>query len=141
MKRWGAAAFVAFVGSIVLANWLIRHYGFVPVGFGLTAPAGTYAAGLVFVARDGDQLAACDVLFIGGDTEWKLTTGLQIAALARQAGKATHMGRVNSQDRYRLACAHLIDSADGTFLAFGPDKNIRRVARWYDAGAQLEMAT
>lgn len=43
---------LVFTGSIVLANWLTTHYGFVPVGFGLTATAGTYAAGLALVSRD-----------------------------------------------------------------------------------------
>ena len=47
---------VAYAGLIVLANWLIHRYGFVPVGFGLVAPAGTYAAGAVFVARDAVQI-------------------------------------------------------------------------------------
>lgn len=53
----GASALVAYVALIVLANWLIGHYGFIPVGFGLLAPAGTYAAGAVFVARDVVQVA------------------------------------------------------------------------------------
>lgn len=43
---------VAFVGCVVVANWLTNRYGFVPVGFGLTATAGTYAAGLTFGVRD-----------------------------------------------------------------------------------------
>jgi hypothetical protein len=37
---------------IVAANWLTARYGFVPVGFGLAATAGTYAAGLAFVFRN-----------------------------------------------------------------------------------------
>jgi queuosine precursor transporter len=61
------AALVVYVGSIVGANWLIRHVGpvvlpdgahLVPVGFGLLAPAGVYAAGATFVARDIVQRAA-----------------------------------------------------------------------------------
>ncbi|HET7322469.1 MAG TPA: VUT family protein [Longimicrobiaceae bacterium] len=52
---------LAYGGSIVLANWLIAHVGTVtlpdgmhlaPVGFGLLAPSGAYAAGFTFVARD-----------------------------------------------------------------------------------------
>lgn len=46
--------------SIVLANWMILHVGIetpggthlLPVGFGLMAPSGTYAAALVLVLRD-----------------------------------------------------------------------------------------
>lgn len=48
----GAAAAVGFVASIVAANWLTVHYGFVPVGFGFMATAGTYAAGLTLCLRD-----------------------------------------------------------------------------------------
>lgn len=44
-----------YIGSIFLANWLIVHVGIVPVGFGLSAPAGVYAAGLAFTFRDLTQ--------------------------------------------------------------------------------------
>jgi uncharacterized PurR-regulated membrane protein YhhQ (DUF165 family) len=45
-------AFIAFLSTIVVANWLISHYGPVSVGFGLMAPAGVFAAGLAFTFRD-----------------------------------------------------------------------------------------
>lgn len=57
----GVVALVIYGISIYLANWLIRSVGTVvlpdgshllPVGFGLYAPSGTYAAGITFVARD-----------------------------------------------------------------------------------------
>jgi len=48
-------AAVVYVASVVLANWLTTRYGFVPVGFGLTATAGTYAAGLTLALRDVAQ--------------------------------------------------------------------------------------
>lgn len=51
----GALAAGGYVGSIVLANWLIRRYGFVQVGFGLSAPAGVYAAGAALTLRDVTQ--------------------------------------------------------------------------------------
>ena len=47
-----AAAVTIYVGAILLANVLTAHYGLVPVGFGLVATAGTYAAGLALLARD-----------------------------------------------------------------------------------------
>lgn len=50
--RIGAAAAAGFLGCIVLANALTAHYGLVAVGFGLTATAGTYAAGATFILRD-----------------------------------------------------------------------------------------
>jgi hypothetical protein len=40
------------------------------------------------------------------------------------------MGRVNSERRYRYAYAIGCDTADGTFLTFGPDTNIRRLRAW-----------
>jgi queuosine precursor transporter len=50
--KTGLAAAAAFVGTILLANWLIVTFGLVPVGFGLLAPAGVFAAGLAFTLRD-----------------------------------------------------------------------------------------
>jgi hypothetical protein len=46
------AAVVAFLTLVVAANMLTAQYGLVPVGLGLTATAGTWAAGLVLLARD-----------------------------------------------------------------------------------------
>lgn len=51
----GAAAFVLYMSCIPMANWLISDFGVVPVGFGLMAPAGVYAAGIAFGARDAIQ--------------------------------------------------------------------------------------
>ena len=47
--------FFSYLFTIYLANLLIIYIGFVSVGFGLTAPAGVYAAGLAFSLRDGLQ--------------------------------------------------------------------------------------
>jgi uncharacterized PurR-regulated membrane protein YhhQ (DUF165 family) len=48
----------AFLGCILAANYVTSRYGMVPVGFGLTATAGTYFAGLSFVLRDSLHDAA-----------------------------------------------------------------------------------
>lgn len=53
----GTAATV-FIGSIVAANWLTTNYGFIPVGFGFTAAAGTFAAGAALAVRNVVQHAA-----------------------------------------------------------------------------------
>ena len=45
-------SFVALVGTVVGANWALERYGIVNIGFGLTAPAGVYFAGLAFWLRD-----------------------------------------------------------------------------------------
>jgi uncharacterized PurR-regulated membrane protein YhhQ (DUF165 family) len=63
--RLGVAAAIGYVASIVAANWMIQHLGtspapgaarVVPVGFGLTAPAGVYAAGIALTLRDIVQI-------------------------------------------------------------------------------------
>lgn len=72
-----------------------------------------------------------DALFLGGDTAWKL--GAEARALvdeARRRGKWVHMGRVNSWERLRYARQIGCDSVDGTYLAFGPDKNLPKLLRW-----------
>lgn len=48
----GLATFAAYAGTVVAANWAIAHYGIVPVGFGLVAPAAVWFAGLAFTLRD-----------------------------------------------------------------------------------------
>ena len=56
MRDWKAGVYLTgFILSAVGANWLTTEYGFVPVGFGLMVTAGTYAAGLALVLRDGIQ--------------------------------------------------------------------------------------
>ena len=93
-----------------------------------------YPAALV--AQDGLEALpvpwdAFDALFVGGSTEWKL--GRHARHLVREArarGKWVHMGRVNSARRYRYADHIGCDSADGTFLTFGPDVNLPRLLSW-----------
>lgn len=72
-----------------------------------------------------------DVLFIGGSTEWKLgAAARELVAEAKARGKWVHMGRVNSERRYRYALQIGCDSVDGTFLTFGPDTNMPRLLSW-----------
>lgn len=47
-----AVAAVAYLATIVGANWAVSTFGVVPVGFGLVAPAAVYVAGLAFTLRD-----------------------------------------------------------------------------------------
>lgn len=53
-------------------------------------------------------------IFVGGDTQWKLTTMEQWARLAHAGGAICHVGRVNSARRIRLCAAAGIDSFDGS---------------------------
>jgi hypothetical protein len=72
-----------------------------------------------------------DCLFIGGTTEWKLSNhATRLIREANQRGKWTHVGRVNSLKRLRLVQWQGAKSADGTFIAFGPDINIPKLHWW-----------
>jgi len=55
-RAWPAVrailAAAVFAAAVTAANWLTSRYGFIPVGLGLSATAGTYAAGLCLLARD-----------------------------------------------------------------------------------------
>ena len=51
-------------------------------------------------------------------------------AEAKAHGKWVHMGRVNSLKRLQYAAAIGCDSADGTYLTFGPAKNLPRLLGW-----------
>lgn len=91
---------------------------------------------VAFAAQDGCELlglpwADIDVLFIAGSTEWKIGPAAEeLAREARARGKAVHIGRVNSRRRLRIAARFGCDTADGTYLAFGPDVNLSRLAGW-----------
>lgn len=54
-----------FLAAIIAANWATSTLGMVPVGFGLSATAGTYLAGLTFVLRDTLQDLLGKVAVIG----------------------------------------------------------------------------
>lgn len=91
-----------------------------------------------FAAQDGcDELGIpwddFDVLFLAGSTEWKEgPVACRLAGEAKAHGKGVHMGRVNSKRRLRIAEDHGCDSADGTYLAFGPDTNLPTLLGWLD---------
>lgn len=67
--------------------------------------------------------------------EWKV--GDMAAAITAEANRRevwVHMGRVNSEARLRRAIEMGCDSADGTYLAFGPDINLIRLLGWLYPG-------
>lgn len=70
-------------------------------------------------------------LFIGGTTEWKLSTHAeQLITDAKQRGLWVHVGRVNSYKRIRWAHEAGADSCDGTSLVFAPDRKLPMVLTW-----------
>lgn len=75
-----------------------------------------------------------DAVFVGGPDDWHRGDAvLAIVAEARRRGLWAHRGRVNSLRRLRDSQARGFHSADGTFAAFGPDRNIPRIASWLSA--------
>lgn len=92
-----------------------------------------------FVAQNGCTVDTvpwdeCGAVFLGGDTAYKIgEDARRIVAEANRRGIWAHMGRVNSLKRLRIAVDFGCDSADGTFLAFGPDANTPRLVGWLDA--------
>ena len=87
--------------------------------------------GLESFAPAWDEPERWDVLFVGGDDEWKL--GQDAADCMEEAlrlGKWVHVGRVNSWKRTKLMIERGADSVDGTFLGFGPKTNGPRLEGW-----------
>lgn len=78
---------------------------------------------IALVAQDGQEdlpvpWTRIDAVFIGGSTEWKC--GPHAAAIIRAAqalGKHTHVGRVNTPDRFELFWDLGVDSIDGTGIS------------------------
>ncbi|MGN6561771.1 MAG: hypothetical protein ACTHMU_03845 [Thermomicrobiales bacterium] len=95
-----------------------------------------YRAALV--AQDGFDASAVDwsafdCLFVGGTDTYKLSEAAYGAVHeAKQRGKWCHMGRVNSLRRLRAAAISGYDSADGTFIKFGPDRRLPELLGWLD---------
>lgn len=90
-----------------------------------------------FVAQDGCTPATipedADALFVGGSTRFKLSTEARACVTyAIAEGMWTHMGRVNSRHRLLLAAGWGCDSVDGTYAAFGPDRNFPRILSWVE---------
>ena len=75
--------------------------------------------------------------------EWKLgSAAAAVTYEARRRGVWAHMGRVNSLRRLKNAAAMGCNSADGTFLAFGPGKNLPQLLGWLnEIGRQLPWGT
>jgi hypothetical protein len=91
---------------------------------------------VALVAQDGMTEAdvpwsQIDWLFVGGNTEWKLSVDCAaLIAAAVQRGVKVHVGRVNSRKRYWKFAELGASTADGTFISFGPDANLPKVLAW-----------
>lgn len=82
--------------AVVAANWLTDRYGLVWVAPGLTATAGTYAAGAALLARDFVQSYTSRVwvivcIVIGASLSWALTDNPRLAAASGLAFLAAEL--------------------------------------------------
>ena len=50
--KWKPLLWMLFVATVLGANWSISQFGIVSIGFGTSAPAGVYFAGIAFTLRD-----------------------------------------------------------------------------------------
>ncbi len=85
-----------------------------------------------------EQCHECD----GYVVEWKTSAAAaRLCDVAHEKGVPIHMGRVNSRERLEDAARFGCATVDGTFLSFGPDKNLARLARWYSEAVLWDRAT
>jgi len=91
---------------------------------------------VALVTQDGMTPAtvpwdAVDWIFVGGSDSHKLGPEAKALIVAAHAhGKRIHVGRVNSGQRFAAFSALGCDTADGTFIGFGPDENLPKVLSW-----------
>lgn len=89
---------------------------------------------LAYVAQDGSEALPfpdeAQWIFIGGSTEWKLSAAADDVVKRAQRDKLwVHVGRVNSQKRWRHFQFLDVDSMDGT----GPCREPDNFKRLFDA--------
>ena len=89
-----------------------------------------------FAAQDGCDHGPIpwdefDVLFLAGSTEWKVgPVAHRLTQEARDRGETGAHGPGQFAGRLRVAEMFGCHSADGTYLAFGPDINLGRLLGW-----------
>jgi queuosine precursor transporter len=124
---------LAYIATIFGANLLITHVGFVPVGFGLVAPAGVYCAGLAFTFRDLTQDTLGRAWTIGAIVVGAGLSALLSPQLALASGTAFLLSELADlvvytplRERHWLAAVAvsntvglLVDSVLFLLLAFG----------------------
>lgn len=84
----GLLALTAYAAAIVAANWLTARHGLIPVGFGLTATAGTYCAGAALMLRNTVQDTLGRAFVIAAILAGAALSALTSPALALASGVA-----------------------------------------------------
>lgn len=92
---------------------------------------------LAMAVQDGmtpnDVPAEAEVIFIGGNTEWKWRS----LPMWAQTGRRIHVGRVNEVERLHICERWRVESVDGTGWMRGTDAG--RQARQLDAWLEGQM--
>lgn len=132
-RRWAQTCLFAVAPDVVgdpIAT-LARSRPYLPMIRELGFPA-------AFVTQDGctaDRVPwdACDWIFVGGSTPWKLSEqSWRLCEEAAQRGKSVHVGRVNTISRLRACRVSLVRSVDGTKIRYSPTTEMIRISRWLD---------
>lgn len=126
---------IGFIATVYGANWSLVEFGIVSIGFGLTAPAGVYFAGLAFSLRDmlhenGGRWWILSAILAGAVLSAMLSDAAQIAVAS---GTAFMLSEISDWLVYTplrrkgwtiaVMCSNfvglIIDSAVFLWLAFG----------------------
>ena len=124
--------FIAFVLTVWAANWALDTYGFVSVGFGLTAPAGVYFAGLAFSLRDWlheltNPRWVITAIITGGALSWFIEPNFAVASatafLFSEAADYAVYTPLRTRSKYAAIAASntigaIVDSTIFLWLAF-----------------------
>ena len=83
---------------------------------------------------------AYDALFIGGTTAWKMSEGSEYCIKkAQRDNKWIHVGRVNSDKRYKYFQLLGVNSVDGTYVIYSPKRNLNDLDRWTSQSPLFQM--
>ena len=134
--RWATAAFAVYAAAIIGSNYLIVHVGIpagpgthlTPVGFGLLAPRGVWAAAVSFPARDvvqrtGGRWLGIAAILIGAAVSWKVSD----PHIAMASGPDLPVLGVGGLRGLHAAAAPLVRARSHRLRMRGPGRGLGRV--------------
>jgi hypothetical protein len=127
--------FIGFIATVIGANWSLATFGIVAIGFGLTAPAGVFSAGLAFTFRDllhetGGRWWVVGAIIVGAglsafiEDAQKFAIASGVAFLASETADLVVYSPLRRRGWLRAVAASnvvgfVVDSALFLWLAFG----------------------
>lgn len=124
--------FVALPDVVGSARRTLEAYAMLAGGF-----AGWPRA---LVAQDGIEnldipWSEVEAIFIGGSTDWKLSkSAADVLRTAQILGRHTHVGRINTPDRFRYFADLGADTCDGSGISKFSDDMLPKIARALQRG-------